>query len=404
MSIKQTDLSKKLRQITLEAQGLIQARAFGSGKAAVLSALEQLAYIQIDTLSVVTRAHHHTLWTRIPDYQPQWLDQLVSERHIFEYWFHAASYLPMQDFRFALPKMLSIKNGESRYYQADTQVMRNVYDKIRIDGPQKSRAFESLSKNNGSWWNWKPTKIALEQLFMQGDLMISARSGMEKVYDLRERVLPNTVNTTPPTALEYAEYLVKKYLRAYGFTTMKQMTHLQTGSVLRKNIETILNQLLEDNIIQKLVTPEMQTIYVLTNLFEKTDATHHPKLSLLSPFDNSIIHRERVKTCFDFDFRLECYTPQHKRKYGYFCLPILFGDVFIGRVDCKAHRKSGQFELIHLHVENRQIDMALWLTPFLNTLHRFVHFNQCQSIHVTQISPSELSGTIREFIEMRKMT
>jgi uncharacterized protein YcaQ len=237
--------------MTLKAQGLTQ-KAFGSGKAAVLSAIEQLGYVQIDTLSVVARAHHHTLWTRIPDYQSQWLDQLIDEAQIFEYWFHAASYLPMKDFRFVLPKMLSIKNGESRYFKADAQVMRDVYDKIRIDGPQKSREFESFSKNNSSWWNWKPTKIALEQLFMQGDLMISTRKGMEKVYDIRERVLPTTVNTTLPTALEYAEYLVKTYLKAYGFTTLKQITHLKTDALLRKNVETILKQMLEEKMIKKL--------------------------------------------------------------------------------------------------------------------------------------------------------
>lgn len=377
MSIIQTDLSKKLRQMTLKAQGLTQKQPFGSGKEAVLSAIEQLGYVQIDTLSVVARAHHHTLWTRIPDYQSQWLDQLVDEAQIFEYWFHAAAYLPMQDFRFVLPKMLSIKNGESRYFKADAQAMRDVYDKIRIDGPQKSREFESFIKNSSSWWNWKPTKIALEQLFMQGDLMISARKGMEKVYDIRDRVLPASVNTTLPTALEYAEYLVKTYLKAYGFTTLKQITHLKTGTLLRNNVETILKQMLEEKMIQKIVTHDQQTIYILNELMEWNDNPNSVKVSLLSPFDNSIIHRDRVKTHFDFDFRLECYTRQENRKYGYFCLPILFGDVFIGRVDCKAHRKSTEFELIHLHIENTQIDMALWLTPFLETLHSFARFNQC---------------------------
>ena len=404
MSIIHTDLSKKLRQMTLKAQGLTQKQPFGSGKEAVLSAIEQLGYVQIDTLSVVARAHHHTLWTRIPDYQSRWLDQLVDEAQIFEYWFHAAAYLPMQDFRFVLPKMLSIKNGESHYFKADAQVMRDVYDKIRIDGPQKSREFESFSKNNSSWWNWKPTKIALEQLFMQGDLMISARKGMEKVYDIRERVLPTTVNTTLPTALEYAEYLVKTYLKAYGFTTLKQITHLKTGTLLRKNVETILKQMLEEKMIQKIVTHDQQTIYILNELMEWNDNPNSVKVSLLSPFDNSIIHRDRVKTHFDFDFRLECYTRQENRKYGYFCLPILFGDVFIGRVDCKAHRKSAEFELIHLHIENTQIDMALWLTPFLETLHNFARFNQCQSIYVSKISPVELSGIMRKHIETTGIT
>lgn len=398
MTINQADLLKKLRLITLEAQGLNHKKPFGSGKAAVLAAIQQLGYVQIDTLSVVSRAHHHTFWTRIPDYQPKLLDQLVAERQIFEYWFHAASYLPMQDFRYALPQMLSIKNGESRYFKADSQIMHNVYDKIRIEGPQKARDFESLSKSNSSWWNWKPTKIALEQLFMQGDLMISARNGIEKVYDLSERVLPSTINTTPPTTLEYAEYLVKTYLRAYGFTTIKQITHLKKGQILRQNVEKILSQMLEDKIIQKFEGNEIQTIYVRTDLLEKTYNTNHSNLHLLSPFDNSIIHRERIKACFEFDFRLECYTPELKRKYGYFCLPILFGDVFVGRVDCKAHRKSGVFELVHLHIENTEIDLSSWLTPFLKTLHRFVHFNHCQSIIISRISPPEQLNTIHEFI------
>ncbi|HBO71285.1 MAG TPA: winged helix-turn-helix domain-containing protein, partial [Acinetobacter sp.] len=123
-------------------------------------------------------------------------------------------------------------------------------------------------------------------------------------------------------------------------------------------------------------------------------------LSLLSPFDNAIIHRERIKTHFYFDFRLECYVPQAKRKYGYFCLPILFGDIFIGRVDCKAHRKNGRFELIHLHIENTQIDMSSWLPPFFDTLQRFAQFNQCQSIEITQISPPALSSVVRQFLKI----
>lgn len=400
MLINQNNVLQQLRNITLAAQGLHQKSAFGIGKTAVIQTLTQLGYVQIDTLSMVARAHHHTFWTRIPDYQPQWLDQLVAEGQIFEYWFHAASYLPIQDFRYALPKMHSIKNRESRYYQADVQVMRHVYDRIRIEGAQKARDFESLSKKQGSWWNWKPTKMALEQLFMQGDLMISARNGIEKVYDLSERVLPNHINTTCSDPLEYAEYLVKTYLRAYGFTTIKQITHLKTEPVLRKNIVLVIQHMLEEGVIQKLNIAEFPTIYVLTGLQDEIENTPHSNLSLLSPFDNAIIHRERIKTHFDFDFRLECYTPQAKRKYGYFCLPILFGDIFIGRVDCKAHRKSGRFELIHLHIENTQIDMSSWLPPFFDTLQRFAQFNQCQSIEITQISPPALSNVVRQFLKI----
>ena len=164
----------QLRFLTLESQGLTKPYPFGKGKDAVLKALEHLGYLQIDTLSIVERAHHHTLWTRIPDYTTEYLDELVDERKLFEYWFHAASYLPMKDFRFALPQMLEVKQSKTHYYNADPKVMKYVLDTIRGEGPKKARDFENETKKAGSWWSWKPTKVALERLFLQGDLMISS--------------------------------------------------------------------------------------------------------------------------------------------------------------------------------------------------------------------------------------
>ena len=128
---------QQLQRITLESQGILQKSPFGKGKKAVLNALEHLGYLQIDTLSVVKRAHHHTLWTRIPDYIPEHLDELVKERKVFEYWFHAASYLPMKDFRFVLPQMLEVKQSETHYYNADPKVMQYVLETIRAEGPKK---------------------------------------------------------------------------------------------------------------------------------------------------------------------------------------------------------------------------------------------------------------------------
>src|SRR5688572_18156438 len=198
---------KQLRRITLENQGLLHAAPFGKGKNAVLSALEHLGYLQIDTLSIVERAHHHTLWTRIPDYKTEHLNELVKERKVFEYWFHAASYLPMKDFRFALPQMLEVKQSETHYYNAEPKLMQYVMDTIRAEGPKKARDFENESKKAGSWWNWKPAKVALERLFLQGDLMISERNGMQKNYDITERVLPENIDLTEPSPIEFAEYL-----------------------------------------------------------------------------------------------------------------------------------------------------------------------------------------------------
>ncbi|KYH06862.1 hypothetical protein A1704_21985 [Chryseobacterium cucumeris] len=385
-----------LKRLTLDSQGLTQNTPFGTGKTAVLNALEHLGYIQIDTLSIVERAHHHTLWTRIPDFKTDNLEELVEDRKVFEYWFHAASYLPMQDFRYVLPQMLMIKRGESRYYNADPKVMKYVVDTIRNEGPKRARDFENESHKAGSWWNWKPAKLALERLFMQGDLMISGRSGMQKTYDLAERVLPSSTNTSEPTPLEFAEYLVKTNLRAYGFTTLKQITHLRKGNALKTNVNKVLQMMLEEDTISKVTSEGGSSVFVQNEILEKTFDQASSSVWLLSPFDNSIIHRDRIKQIFDFDFRLECYTPKEKRQYGYFCLPILFGDQFIGRVDCKAHRKEKKLELIHLHIENSTINLDLWLKPFIETLKRFAIFNGCESLALTQVSPSKLTTVIKK--------
>ncbi|MDR4892588.1 MULTISPECIES: winged helix-turn-helix domain-containing protein [unclassified Chryseobacterium] len=381
---------------TLDCQGLIHSTPFGTGKTAVLNAVEHLGYIQIDTLSMVERAHHHTLWTRIPDFQTDYLEELVEDRKVFEYWFHAASYLPMQDFRYVLPQMLTIKRGESRYYNADPKVMEYVMDTIRNEGPKRARDFENESHKAGSWWNWKPAKLALERLFMQGDLMISGRSGMQKTYDLAERVLPSFIDTTEPTPLEFAEYLVKTNLRAYGLTTVKQITHLRKGNDLKKNVNTVLKTMLDKGEISQVKIEGLSSAFIQNDVFEKTFDLKDSNIHLLSPFDNSIIHRDRIRQIFDFDFRLECYTPKEKRQYGYFCLPILYGDQFIGRVDCKAHRKEKKLELIHLHIENNTLDIELWLKPFAETIKRFAVFNGCESLTLTKVSPSKLNAPVKK--------
>lgn len=390
---------QQLRLITLETQGLINAETFGTGKDAVLLALEHLGYLQIDTLSVVERAHHHTLWTRIADYKAEYLDDLVKERKVFEYWFHAASYLPMKDFRFALPKMLEIKQNGSQYYNADEKVMQHVMDTIRNEGPKRAMDFENDAKKPGSWWNWKPAKLALERLFIQGDLMICERNGMQKRYDLTERVLPASIDTSAPSPFEFAEYLVKTYLRAYGFTTVKQITHLKTGTVLRKNVEEVLHSMLKENTVQRLESKEFPTVFIQSNLLDKPIQDNDLSVRLLSPFDNSIIHRDRVTQFFGFDYRLECYLPKEKRKYGYFCLPVLFGDVFIGRADCKAHRKEKLFEIIHLHIEKEGGNIELWETSFIKALKNFAAFNGCSSIVLKQVTPSKLTAHLSQLLQ-----
>ena len=392
-------MRETFRRITLASQGLTQTAPFGSGRAAVLAAVQHLGYIQIDTLAVIERAHHHTLWTRIPDYQPEMLDALLAERQVFEYWFHAAAYLPMRDFHYVLPQMNAVKHDDAHVYRADPQVMRAVMDTIRAEGPKKARDFESAASKTGSWWNWKPAKLALERLFMQGDLMVCARESMQKIYDLRENVLPADADTREPSTAELAQYLVETHLRAYGLTTFKQITHLRSDAALKANVREVLASLCADKRLHKIAAAGMPDVFVRPELLEQTPAPPAADIRLLSPFDNAVIHRERIRHWFDFDFRLECYLPQAKRQYGYFCLPVLFGDTFIGRVDCKAHRQTGELELIQLHQENRQIPPEVWAQPFATAVRRLAEFNHCRRVRISRSSPAALAAPLKRAIK-----
>jgi len=392
-------MNQKLRRITLNHQGLTTSRPFGKGIEATKNALDHLGYIQIDTLSVIERAHHHTLWTRIPDYQPDHLNQLVKDRSAFEYWSHAASYLPMRDYRFVLPQMSAIKNGESHYHgKVEQKYINHVIDRIRIDGPLRARDFESPKKSNAKWWNWKPTKRALEKLFMQGDLMVSGRDGMQKIYDLRERVLPEDINTSEPSLPEFAEYLIDTSVRANGFTLLKQLTHLRAGKPLREALTTILKQKIEQGTLVKCSTAEMPTLYITQKALDKKIAKPSANTRLLSPFDNAIIHRDRAQQLFEFDYKLECYTPKAKRQFGYFCLPILYKDKLIGRVDCKAHRKTSEFELIDLYIESKDLDLDPFVPLFSKTVSRFAKFNACKSVRVSKVTPKKLTNIFRKVL------
>ena len=230
---------------------------------------------------------------------------------------------------------------------------------------------------------------------MQGDLMITDRDGMEKVYDLTERVLPDTTNTSEPSLLEFSEYLINVSMRANGFTTLKQLTHLRPGDTLRKTLNTILQQKIEQGSLIEHPIDGMPPVYTTQDILDTKINRPTTNVRLLSPFDNAIIHRDRVQQLFEFDYRLECYIPKEKRQFGYFCLPILYKDRLVGRVDCKAHRKIGDFELVNLHLESKIISLDNFMPHFAKIVYRFAKFNDCQSIRVSNVSPKKLTGMFR---------
>jgi uncharacterized protein YcaQ len=373
------------RRLALCKQGLASPPQFGTGLSGTRSAIEHLGYVQIDTLSVVERAHHHVLWSRVPQYNPGHLNQLIKEKSIFEYWYHAAAYLPMCDYRYALPNMMSIRNGENRYYvNVDSHLMSEILARVKSEGALRLRDLDKGIKSQGKWWNMGPVRRALDKLFMQGDLMVCGRNGMEKIYDLTERCLPDKIDLRVPTMRESVDYLFDTTLRAHGIVTWKQLLHLKTGKPIRDKMREVVDERIAAGVVRALGNPDAPTAYVDINGLEQA-SKFDGKLKVLSPFDNSVIHRDRLRSLFDFDYRIECYVSAPKREFGYFCLPILYNEKFVARIDCKAHRAEKRFEVLSLHLEDQVFDFDQFFNSLNKELQRFADFNKCPRLDASAI-------------------
>ena len=387
----------RLRRLALSAQGLLQAQPYGRGKRGALRAIQHIGYVQIDTISVVERAHHHVIHVRVPGFKPAFVNELLLGRDIFEYWAHAAAFLPIADFRFSLPYKNAIKQGQVHWYRnPDKKLMGEILQRVRAEGPIRSRDLENPKKKSGGWWEWKPAKKALEQLYMEGDLMVSDREGFQKTYDLTERVLPSHVDCTVPDLREFASHLLAQQLRCHGLVTLKGLTYLRRNSALRRVMKELLDEALANKELELLQLSEGETYYLQAGAFEARQARGSHRLRILSPFDNCLIQRERLKALFHFDYQLECYLPAAKRKYGYFCLPLLFQDVFVGRMDCKVHRSSRQLEIKSLYLEKKDLDEEILLSSLLEAIREFCSFQGCDSVSLVNVSPKRFQAGLRK--------
>ncbi len=396
IEIKRSQDVARLRRLALAAQGLLQAQPFGRGLAGARRAINHLGYVQIDTISVVERAHHHVFHSRVPGFRPAMTNQMLLEGDIFEYWAHAAAFLPMADFRFSLPYKQAIKNGQIHWYSdPDKKLMRELMARIRAEGPLRSRDLETSTSKRAGWWDWKPSKKALEQLYMQGDLMVSNREGFQKSYDLTERVLPPQVNSLMPSAEEFAAHMVDQQLRCHGLVSVKGLTYLRRNNELRKAVKALVDERLAQGTLEQVRLSSGETFILQTGALESPLPRLSHRMQILSPFDNSVIQRDRLKALFGYEYQLECYVPAAKRQYGYFSLPLLLRDKFIGRMDCKAHRKTSHLEIKLLHLEQHNFDEDIVLDAFINAIMQFSHFQKCTKATLVKAYPEHITQHLR---------
>ena len=332
------------RAIWLRAQRLDTRAPFGDGPDATRAAIRHLGYVQIDTINVIERCHHHILYTRIPGYRRADLAQAQSaDRSVFEYWTHALAYVPTEDFRLFIPAMQARRKKPPTWFgTVDPADYRRLLRRIRTGGPLTIRDIDDdvLVEKDHPWASRKPSKRALQLAFYVGDLTISARTGMVKTYELTDRHFGWERRPRPATAGQYADYLVDRSLRSQGIVSLDSICY---GEANRRKAVTAL---LEAAVRRKRLVP----VYVGSagsplhwtspEALEAPLAAVPGPVHILSPFDPLIIQRRRLKLFFGYDHIFEAYVPPERRVLGYFALPVLVGDEIVAALDLKTDRSA----------------------------------------------------------------
>lgn len=402
------------RRLMLHAQ-LLDGRAdLPAGKEGAARAVETLGYVQIDTISVIRRSHHHTLWTRRPDYSEEMLHDLQArDRRVFEYWGHAMCYMPMSDYRYALPRMRNFERPRSQWARYSLErcggMLQPVLDRIRAEGPLSSKDFAPPpGTKRGTWWDWKPAKFALELLFWKGDLMITERRNFQKYYDLTERVLPGHIDTGFPGKDEIGMFLVRRALSAFGTAKEKEIRKfMQPGAERdsdvraadRKTLYRALAALEESGEVVRVRIDNggEEENFALREVLEKAASLDEAptEVFFLSPFDNLMILRERVKRLFDYDYSLECYVPAAKRKFGYFALAILWKDGLVGRIDPKADSSEKTLLIRNMAFEEGFRITDNFLSALAGKLADLARFNDCRRVKIERAASAKIGRAVQ---------
>ncbi|XTZ37043.1 winged helix-turn-helix domain-containing protein [Salmonella enterica] len=359
MSVPQLSLTAA-RHLHLAAQGLLRKPGRRARPADILTAIQRMSLLQIDTINIVARSPYLVLFSRLGSYPQQWLDDALRTGELMEYWAHEACFLPRDDFALVRHRMLSPDKMGWKYRQSWMQQHADEIDQlithIQQNGPVRSADFEHPRKGASGWWEWKPHKRHLEGLFTAGKVMVVERRNFQRVYDLTQRVMPHWDDLRDPLPQAEAEYrMLENSARSLGLFRAQWLADYYR--LRQPALPVVLERMQEEQIIYPVNVEKIGPAWLhcsLLPLLEQAlagalNATHS---AVLSPFDPLVWDRKRAEQFFDFSYRLECYTPAPKRQFGYFVLPLLHRGRLVGRMDAKMHRKLGVLEVI-----------ALWLEP-----------------------------------------
>ena len=364
------------RRIWLRAQRLDEPAPFGKGPKATLAAIEHLGYVQIDTINVIERCHHHILWSRIPEYRRSHLRQAQSvDKSVFEYWTHALSYVPTRDIRHFIADMKQHRISPISWFSTVTTAdVRKVMTRIRDGGALSIRDIDddTLVEKDHAWGSRKPSRRALQFAFFMGKIAVSERAGMLKTYELIERHFDWEAMPKAATVRQTTEYLLDRALLAQGVVSLDSICHLDAKRkpLVRAIIDARVRR---GTLIPVAIEHAGKTEHWAS---PETLAEHHvptPSVHILSPFDPLVIQRKRLNMVFGYEHRFEAYVPKEKRVYGYFGLPVLVDDEIVAVLDLKADRERRELLMQQWTWVGRG-RAALHKARIEEKLHQFEHF------------------------------
>ena len=358
--------SEAIRRLFLGAQGLLNDPTRKATRASLAKLIEQMGFVQLDSINYIERAHHLTLGSRLDDYRHEHFAQLLEkDRHLFEHWTHDAAAIPTAWFRHWKPRFAryetKLQQGRwwgSRMGEKPAKMLAQVRKRIAQEGPLRSQDFEHDRKGQAAgWWDWKPQKAALEYLWFTGELMVTRREKFQKVYDLTERVLPECVTLLHPSEAEHIEWACRTAFERLVIATPKEIAdfwHAITLAQARTWCEQVAKLgTIVPVTIEATNGEKPRASFALHDWQQRLRKLPEPpqRMRLLSPFDPVMRDRERVARLFGFDYRFEAFVPEPQRQYGYYVLPILEGDQLVGRIDPKFQRERDTLEVRKIYWE-----------------------------------------------------
>lgn len=376
------------RNLHLAAQGLLNPPERKARYDDLLDAIRRMSLLQIDTIHVVARSPYLVLFSRLGAYPESWLEQALASGSLFEYWAHEACFIPAEDYSLLRHRMLQPEKMGWKYNAAwmaqHADEIADLLRHIAINGPVRSADFATAPGHQPGWWSWKPHKRHLENLFTAGELMVSGRHNFQRIYDLRQRVMPAWDDARHMLSEEEArERMLRNSAASLGLFRAKWLPDYYR--LKRVALKETVARWQEEGFIVPVTVEKMGAMWLHRDSAARLEAPLNAShTTVLSPFDPVVWDRRRAQALFDFNYRLECYTPAPKRQYGYFTLPLLHRGALKARLDAKMLRRERCLHIKNLWLEENVRIGAGFVRNLQRALDRFARWQGAEQVVLEQ--------------------